>query len=231
MSSNIASPRTMALVVKIASLVWRPSCPRNDNGIGATLLPSEANGESGTPRENSRSPDDRFGGCVLVDSIPQGGEGLFERAKACLEVLEAADSHVADPEDVPLQLGLPSRDDRPMSLTQFLPELRIVDPGRVADRGHRVGRVPPFGIQLQAERVDRGAGRLRKTRRARDAGFQSFRLQEAQRLPEREEQRDRGRERGVLYRERVDMGFEVRVERRVAMQGLERTLREGHGTE
>src|SRR2546422_2204947 len=138
MSRNIASPRTMALVVKIASLVWRPSCPRNDNGIGATLLPSDANGESGTPRENSRSPDDRFGGCVLVDSIPHGGEGLFERAKARHQVFQAADAHVADPENLALELCLSSRHDRPIAVPQFLPELRIVDPGRVADRGHCV---------------------------------------------------------------------------------------------
>src|SRR5712692_3913892 len=146
MSSNIASTRTMALIVTIAS---RFGVRVARGTITVSVQPSShpTRTASRALRErNSRSPDDRFGGCVLADSIPQGGEGLFERAKACLEVLEAADSHVADPEDVPLQLGLPSRDDRPMSLTQFLPELCIVDPGRVANRGHRVGRVPPFGI-------------------------------------------------------------------------------------
>ena len=117
-----------------------------------------------------------------------------------------------------LQRALSARDDRPVLLSKFLPERGIVHAHRITDCGHRIGCKATIRIQVETEGVDTRSGRLGEPSSPCDPILEPFLFQHAQRLSEREEERDRRREWGVLLREGVGVGLQVRVERRVGVQ-------------
>src|SRR5439155_16657497 len=118
-------------------------------------------------------------------------------------------------EDAALQAILASRNDRPVSFAEDLPKRRIVDARRIPDCGNRVRGKTWVRKQFEVQGPDRGPGRVREARGARDSIFEAFLFELVQSFPEREEQGDGGRERGVLLGERVHLGLEIQVERRV----------------
>src|SRR5439155_3856429 len=92
-------------------------------------------------------------------------------------------------------------------------------------------RKPWVGKQCEVQGQDRGAGRVRETRGARDSIFEAFLFELVQSFPEREEQGDRGSERGVLLREGVYVGLEIQVEGRVRVERRIAPFREGDRTQ
>src|SRR3989442_4156624 len=72
-----------------------------------------------------RGPEDG-----LVTHARQRG---LERLESRLKVLEAADAHVADAEDLALQMPLSPGDNGPVSLPKFLPECAVVDARLISD--------------------------------------------------------------------------------------------------
>src|SRR2546427_5419164 len=135
------------------------------------------------------------------DTLPrQRGLELWELR---VKVLEAADAHVADAEDLALQRPLSPGDDGPVPLPKFLPEGVVVDARWISDGGHGVGREAAIRIESEPQCVDPGPRRLGEPASPRNSILKAFLLQQTQRLSEREEERDGGRVRCVLLRERV----------------------------
>src|SRR5205823_12780294 len=93
------------------------------------------------------------------------------------------------------------------------------------------GRKTWVGEQFGVQSPDRGPGRVREARGARDSIFEAFLFELVQSFPEREEQGDGGRERGVLLREGVYVGLEIQVERRVRVERCIGPFREGDRTQ
>src|SRR2546422_10236128 len=131
-----------------------------------------------------------------------------------LEVPEAADAHVTNPENVTLQRALSARDARPVLLPKFLSECGIVDAGRIPDGAHGVGREASIREQPETECVDSGSGRLGEPAGPRDSILEPFLFQHAQCLSERQEERHGGRGWGVLWRQGGPGGPSGRVRTR-----------------
>src|SRR2546428_10179720 len=127
----------------------------------------------------------------------------WEGWEARLKGLEAADAHAADAEGLALRRRLSPGDNGPVSRPKFLPEGVVVDARWISDGGHRVGREAAIRIESEPQCVDPGPRRLGEPASPRNSILKAFLLQQTQRLSERAEERDGGRVRCVLLRERV----------------------------
>ena len=120
------------------------------NGEGEEFLRTRLDREIAT----SRVPRDRIDRSAADGFVTHARQGGLERLESRLEVLETADAHMADPENVALQRALPACDDRPVLLPEFLPECGIVHARWISDGGHGVGREARIRVQPETERVD-----------------------------------------------------------------------------
>src|SRR5439155_12730912 len=148
-----------------------------------------------------------------------------------LEIFGRTDAHLSNSEDSAFQMILAARHGRSMLLAEYLPELRLVDSGGILDRCDGIRREPRIREQLEAEAIYGRSRSLREPGRSRDSVLDTFFLEHPKSLAKREEEWDGWRVGRVLFRESIDVGLEIRVERGVGVKRVVRPFGEGDGAE